>query len=132
MSATFNAPRATHLKLKPVTPNRPVRLDDAAARVDGKIKTGEALERAGKKQVERISDLQRLLYADARYADDYTNAYRGVLEHTSTKWARWYVVPADDKDVRNWMVAGTIADTLEDLDLSFPPADPSVLKMKIE
>jgi polyphosphate kinase 2 (PPK2 family) len=64
--------------------------------------------------------------------DDYTKAYRGVLEHTSTKWARWYVVPADDKDVRNWMVARTIGDTLEDLDLSFPPADPSVLKMKIE
>ena len=63
--------------------------------------------------------------------DEYTKAYRGILEHTSTDDASWYVVPADDKDVRNWLIARTIADTLEDLDLSYPRADKDVLNLEI-
>jgi PPK2 family polyphosphate:nucleotide phosphotransferase len=63
--------------------------------------------------------------------DEYTKAYKSILEHTSTKYAPWYVVPADDKDVRNWLVARTIADTLEDLDLRYPRADKSVLELKV-
>src|SRR5262249_55095452 len=34
--------------------------------------------------------------------DRFTDAYRDVLKATSSKWAPWYVVPADDKKVRNW------------------------------
>ena len=59
--------------------------------------------------------------------DDFTKAYEAAIEHTSTKSAPWYIVPADDKDVRNWLIARTIADALEELDLRYPPADPSVL-----
>ena len=62
----------------------------------------------------------------------YTKAYRGILDNTSTDWAPWYVVPADDKDVRDLLVARTIADTLEDLDLEYPKADPSLLRLAIE
>lgn len=61
----------------------------------------------------------------------YTKAYRGVLEHTSTRDAPWYVVPADDKDVRNWLIARTIADTLDDLGLRYPRAEKAVLELKI-
>lgn len=64
--------------------------------------------------------------------DDYTKAYQGILRHTSTKWAPWFVVPADDKAVRNWLVARTIADTLSKLNLRYPPADKSVVGLKIE
>ncbi len=64
--------------------------------------------------------------------DEYTKAYQGILKHTSTKWAPWYVVPADDKDVRNWLVARTIADALQKLKLRYPAADEAVLKLKIE
>ena len=63
--------------------------------------------------------------------EQYTKAYRGILEHTSTDAAPWYVVPADDKDVRNWLIARTIADTLDELDLKYPRADKAVLKLKI-
>ena len=63
--------------------------------------------------------------------DDYTKAYRSLLEHTSTKDAPWYVVPADDKDVRDWLISRTIADTLEELDLRYPRADKEVLSMKV-
>jgi PPK2 family polyphosphate:nucleotide phosphotransferase len=58
--------------------------------------------------------------------DEFTKAYHGVLSHTSTKWAPWYLVPADDKDVRDWLVARTIADCLDKLDLRYPPADESL------
>jgi PPK2 family polyphosphate:nucleotide phosphotransferase len=64
--------------------------------------------------------------------DDFTKAYRGVLSHTSTEWAPWYVVPADDKDVRDNLVARTIADRLKKLRLRYPPADPAIVGVKIE
>jgi len=266
------------MKLKPVTSKRSIRLEDADARVSGAVKSGDALEEATEKDCERIADLQRVLYADARYAllivlqgrdasgkdgtirkvftavnpqgctvagfkapteieqrhdflwrvhqqipargmigifnrshyedilvprvhdllpkkiwsarygqindfeamlsangvvmlkfmlhvsrdeqkkrlmerltdktknwkfragdlddrarwDEFTKAYRGILAHTSTKWAPWFIVPADDKDVRDWLVARTIADALEKLKLRYPPGDPSVVGIEIE
>jgi len=63
--------------------------------------------------------------------DDFTKAYRGILSHTSTDWAPWYVVPADDKKVRDLLVARTIADTLDGMKLRYPKADPSVVGLKI-
>ena len=266
------------MKLKPVTSKGSVKLDDAHAQVRGPVKTRKALERATEKQVKRISDLQRVLYADGRYAllivlqgrdasgkdgtirrvftavnpqgctvssfkaptelelrhdflwrvhgqvppramigifnrshyedvlvprvrgsiekkewlarydeinnfeemlsangvvilkfmlhvsreeqkrrlmerltdetknwkfrvgdledrakwDDFTKAYEGAIKHTSTKSAPWYIVPADDKDVRDWLIARTIADALDDLDLRYPPADPAVLGIHID
>jgi PPK2 family polyphosphate:nucleotide phosphotransferase len=62
----------------------------------------------------------------------YTRAYRDILRECTTKWAPWYVVPADDKSVRNWLVARTIADTLERLDLRYPRASPEVRALKIK
>ena len=70
----------------------------------------------------KVGDLE-----DRAKWDDFTKAYEAALRHTSTKWAPWYIVPADDNDVRDWLVARTIADALEELDLRYPPADPSVL-----
>ena len=64
--------------------------------------------------------------------DDFTKAYEAALSHTSTERAPWYIVPADDNDVRDWLVARTIADALEKLDLKYPPADPSVLNLHFE
>jgi PPK2 family polyphosphate:nucleotide phosphotransferase len=72
----------------------------------------------------RLSDLE-----DRAKWDDFTKAYEAALGHTNTKPAPWYIVPADDKDVRNWLVARTIADAMEKLDLRYPPADPAVLKV---
>ena len=62
---------------------------------------------------------------------EYTAAYRDALLNCSTTWAPWYVVPADHEKTRSWLIARTIADTLDDLDLRFPRADPAVLKMEI-
>lgn len=64
--------------------------------------------------------------------DEFTKAYRGILSHTSTDWAPWYVVPADDKEVRDYLVARTIAERLKKLRLRYPPADPAIVGVKVE
>ena len=51
---------------------------------------------------------------------------------TSTKRAPWYVVPADDKKVRNRLVSRTIADTLEGLKLGYPDPLPEIEHAAIE
>ena len=58
--------------------------------------------------------------------DAYTSAYRDLLRECSTEQAPWYVVPADDKHVRNYLVAKLMVETLESLDLRYPPPDPEV------
>lgn len=63
---------------------------------------------------------------------DFSKAYRGVLTNTSTNRAPWYIVPADDKNVRDWLVARTIADTLARLRLRYPPADPSIVGLEVK
>ena len=64
--------------------------------------------------------------------DEYTAAYHDMIANTSTRWARWYIVPADDEDARNLLVARTIADTLDRLKLRYPRIDPKLKKLKIE
>jgi len=54
------------------------------------------------------------------YWDDYMSAYSIAITRCSTSWAPWYVVPADDKDYRNWAVASVLIETLEDMDPKYP------------
>src|SRR5437870_12711666 len=56
------------MKLHPVTNKRSIRLGDSDARVRHLGKSAKELEHAAKAQAERISEVQRVLYADARYA----------------------------------------------------------------
>jgi PPK2 family polyphosphate:nucleotide phosphotransferase len=73
----------------------------------------------------RAGDLE-----DRQLWDEYTRAYRDALAKCSTKWAPWYVVPADDKKARNYLVTRTIVDKLESLDLKYPKAPRDVLALK--
>jgi PPK2 family polyphosphate:nucleotide phosphotransferase len=61
----------------------------------------------------------------------YTAAFTEALQRCSTGWAPWYVVPADDKRVRNLLIARQIADTLDRLGLRYPPASRAVLSLRI-
>lgn len=54
---------------------------------------------------------------------DYMRAYEQALGATSTHDAPWYVLPADHKWFTRLAIAQIIIDTLEDLDLHFPPLD---------
>lgn len=62
--------------------------------------------------------------------DDYTSAYEEMLRRTSTRWAPWYLVPADRKGARDQLVAEVVAETLERMDPQFPAADPEVLQWR--
>jgi PPK2 family polyphosphate:nucleotide phosphotransferase len=52
--------------------------------------------------------------------DDYQSAYSIAITRCSTPWAPWYVIPANDKDYRNWAVARILIATLEEMDPKFP------------
>lgn len=58
------------------------------------------------------------------YWDDYMRAYEEALSRCSTPWAPWYIVPADHKWYRNLVVSQVIVETLEGLDMHFPPPLP--------
>jgi PPK2 family polyphosphate:nucleotide phosphotransferase len=52
--------------------------------------------------------------------DDYQKAYERALTATSTRWAPWYVVPADNKGVTRAVVADIVTSTILGLELAFP------------
>ena len=56
------------------------------------------------------------------------NAYEDMIQHTATKQAPWYVVPADNKWFTRAVVAGVVVDTLESLDLAYPTVTPEEKK----
>lgn len=60
----------------------------------------------------------------------YTNAYRDALRKCSTPWAPWYIVPADKKKVRNYLVAQVVVDTLQRMAPKYPKADSEALTLK--
>jgi PPK2 family polyphosphate:nucleotide phosphotransferase len=55
----------------------------------------------------------------------YMKAYEKCLSATSTKFAPWYVVPADDKENARLIVSRIILDTLESLELRYPTTTPA-------
>lgn len=69
----------------------------------------------------RLEDLE-----DRQRWDAYTEAYREALKECSTRRAPWYVVPADDKHVRNFLVARMLVETLESVDPQYPVMDDAV------
>jgi PPK2 family polyphosphate:nucleotide phosphotransferase len=52
--------------------------------------------------------------------DDYQAAFSAALSHTSTKWAPWYVIPADRKWFARIAAAAVLVSTLMELDPGFP------------
>ena len=52
--------------------------------------------------------------------DDYQKAFSEVLSQTSTEWAPWYVIPADDKPYARLAAAAVIASALIEIDPQYP------------
>jgi PPK2 family polyphosphate:nucleotide phosphotransferase len=52
--------------------------------------------------------------------DDYMNAFEDLFNHTSTEWAPWYIVPADNKWFTRMAVAAVLYKTMNDLNLAYP------------
>ena len=57
---------------------------------------------------------------ERRFWDQYQKAYEDMLNHTSTAYAPWYVVPADRKWFTRIAVAGVIYQTLKGLNPAYP------------
>jgi PPK2 family polyphosphate:nucleotide phosphotransferase len=58
--------------------------------------------------------------------DQYGEAYREALARTGTEETPWYVVPADDKRVRDMLVARTVVEALERMNPRWPGAPPEL------
>ena len=54
------------------------------------------------------------------YWDQYAEAYEEALRATSTEWAPWYVIPADNKWVTRAVVADILTSSIRDLGLEPP------------
>jgi PPK2 family polyphosphate:nucleotide phosphotransferase len=53
--------------------------------------------------------------------DDYIRAYEDALSETSTQDSPWYVIPANRNWFRNLAVASILAETISDLEPTYPP-----------
>ena len=53
----------------------------------------------------------------------YQRAYEEALSQCSTKWAPWYVIPANSKWYRNYLVGTILIDALKRLKMSYPQPD---------
>jgi PPK2 family polyphosphate:nucleotide phosphotransferase len=51
---------------------------------------------------------------------DYMDAFEDTFNHTSTEWAPWHIIPADNKWFTRAAVADIIVAKLKSLDLSYP------------
>jgi PPK2 family polyphosphate:nucleotide phosphotransferase len=57
---------------------------------------------------------------ERQYWNDYMRAYEEALNATSTKWAPWYVIPADNKAIARALVSNVMTQAINRLDLRFP------------
>ncbi len=62
-----------------------------------------------------VADIQ-----ERKFWEQYMQAYEACLSATSTRYAPWYVVPADDKENARLIVSQIVLDALDGLELSYP------------
>ena len=63
--------------------------------------------------------------------DDYMCAFEDVFEKCNHPWAPWYIVPANKKWFRNWVVSSAIVEAMEKLGMQYPPAPEGLDKIVI-
>ena len=61
--------------------------------------------------------------AERAHWDEYMAAYEDCFNHTSTAWAPWHIVPADDKPLCRVLVAFLVWRTMKRLKLKYPTVD---------
>jgi PPK2 family polyphosphate:nucleotide phosphotransferase len=75
----------------------------------------ERLDTPGKQWKFSTADVE-----ERKYWDDYQHAFEETIEHTSTRWAPWWVVPADNKWVARSIVSAVLAHAIKRLGLKRP------------
>ncbi|MBI3298479.1 MAG: polyphosphate kinase 2 family protein [Elusimicrobia bacterium] len=64
--------------------------------------------------------------------EKFQDAYGRIMARTSTPWAPWYMIPADNKWYRDYAVARIVRKTLQRLKLSYPPGPKDPKSIVIE
>lgn len=59
-------------------------------------------------------------YTERALWSDYRKAYEGMITHTSTEHAPWYVIPSNSKWFRNLAISRIVCQAMEDLKLQAP------------
>lgn len=80
----------------------------------------ERIEDPGKNWKFSLSDLK-----ERAFWDDYQKVYSEALSATSTEYAPWFVIPADDKWFARLAIASIIARQFDKLDISYPTVSPA-------
>ena len=62
----------------------------------------------------------------------YTAAYEGIFRRTATPAAPWYIIPADRKWFRNYLVAQIVVQTLDGMKLRYPDPPPGLEHHHVE
>jgi PPK2 family polyphosphate:nucleotide phosphotransferase len=69
-------------------------------------------------------------FDERKFWGDYTGAYEDALAKCSTAHAPWFVIPANKKWFRNLAVSHIITETLESLNMKFPPPTVDIKTLK--
>lgn len=92
-----------------------------------KLRLTERLEDKTKQWKFNVGDL-----AERKLWSEYMKAYEDVLNHTSTPWAPWYIVPANRKWYRNLVIGEVLVETLKGLNMSYPAPKDDLTNIVIE
>ena len=57
---------------------------------------------------------------ERKFWAEYMTAYMEAIENTSTDSCPWYIIPANQKWFRDYLVSSVIVDALEDLGMEYP------------
>jgi PPK2 family polyphosphate:nucleotide phosphotransferase len=75
----------------------------------------ERIDEPGKNWKFSLADIH-----ERKYWSKYVKAYEACLGATSTRYAPWYVVPADDKENARLIVSRIVLDALGELKMAYP------------
>ncbi|MBO0930918.1 PPK2 family polyphosphate kinase [Fibrella aquatilis] len=88
-----------------------------------------AKEEQGKRLIARLEDDEKQWklsdddLKEREHWPDYMTAYEAAINATATPHAPWYVIPSDDRDNQQLIIATIMAEILESLPVTFPEKD---------
>ncbi len=86
-------------------------------------------EEQGARLIERIEDKSKNWKFEEQdineraYWKDYMKAYEDCINETSSKYAPWYIIPADDKKNMRLIVSKIIISKIKELNIQYPITD---------
>ena len=88
-----------------------------------------AKEEQGKRLIARLEDTEKQWklsendLEEREFWPEYMQAYEDTINATATRQNPWYVIPSDDRDNQQLIIARILTDVLESLPVSFPKTD---------